>query len=183
MMITSAKCRAASSWFRDVLTSQNTEKPWTLDATPVPDLPPHVTSGVYQQTAAEVQEAIQMGLVFSEADVEALIKERKEAAENTLRETADKTIELMERKMEDQLVEGGFHNALHQFIDDLVTFPTAFLKGPVVRKRKELKWAQGPDGAWAMSVQEVLLPEWERVDPFSLYPARHAETIQDGDLI
>lgn len=182
MMLTSAKCRAASSWFRDVLISQNTEKPWTLDATPVPDLPPDTVSGIYQQTAMEVQEAIQLGLVFSEADVQALLKERKDAAENTLREEADKVVEMMERKMEDQLVEGGFHLALHQFIDDLVTFPVAFVKGPVVRKRKELKWVQGPEG-WAMDVQEVLKPEWERVDPFSLYPARHAEGIQDGDLI
>ena len=42
MYLTSNKCRAASSWLRDVLLSGSDDKPWTLNPNPVPDMPPDV---------------------------------------------------------------------------------------------------------------------------------------------
>lgn len=183
MMLTSAKCRAASAWIRDVFLSQSSEKPWMLDATPVPELPPEVMTGLYQESVMEVQQALQMGLVATPEAVRSMLEEKKSQALEATRESAKKTIELMEREMEDQLVEGDFHTALNQFLDDLVTFPAAFMKGPVVRRRKTMQWVQGMDGTWGMDVQDELRPEWERVDPFDIYPAAYASSINEGDLL
>ena len=80
--------------------------------------------------------------------------------------------------MEDQLVEGGWIKALNEFLDDIVTFPFAVLKGPVKRKRKTLKWANG-----RLVPSEEIRNEWERVDPFLLYWAPWASDINDGFLI
>jgi hypothetical protein len=49
----------------------------------------------------------------------------------------------MELKMEAQLLEGGFVKALFEFTNDVATYPYAVLKGPVPRKRRILKYAEG----------------------------------------
>ena len=69
------------------------------------------------------------------------------------------------------------------FIDDLVTFPAAILKGPVVRVRPQLKWKPGPNGKMGVDTEDAFRLEWERVDPFDLYPAPDATCIDDGYLI
>ena len=35
----------------------------------------------------------------------------------------------MKRKMDDQMVEGGFLDEFHKFVDDLVTFPLRGVQG------------------------------------------------------
>jgi hypothetical protein len=84
----------------------------------------------------------------------------------------------MERKMEDQLQEGGWHKAFNEFLDDIVTFPYAVLKGPIKRKRKTLKWQNN-----ALVPVEEIRNEWERVDPFMLYWAPWSWNLGDGYVI
>jgi hypothetical protein len=81
--------------------------------------------------------------------------------------------------MEDQLLEGGFLDAMDQFINDLTTFPIAILKGPVIRMKPMLTW--GPDNQPVVNVK--LVKEWDRVDPFKFYPSPAATCIDDGDMI
>ena len=102
----------------------------------------------------------------------------KDAAMRRIQEEASVRVERMERKMEDQLIEGGWTKALNEFIEDIVTFPFAVLKGPVKRKRKTMKWNNG-----VLEPVEQIRNEWERVDPFMLYWAPWASDIQDGFVI
>ena len=88
----------------------------------------------------------------------------------------------MEDKMEDQLQQGGFTHALNQFIDDIVTYPAAFLKGPVIRNKKKLKWVErGMD--YDVEIRPEAVIEFERVSPFDIYPSPESEGINDGYLI
>jgi hypothetical protein len=96
-----------------------------------------------------------------------------------LMEEARRKCERMEQKMEDQQIEGGFLQAMDQFITDLATFKTAFLAGPIVRKKPKLSWS--PTGE--MLTEDALVVEWERIDPLDVYPARYARTLRDGPLI
>ena len=111
-----------------------------------------------------------------------MVKKQAEAQRDTvlgkLKDEARKRVDRMEVKMEDQHVEGGFTEALQQFIDDVVTFPTAILKGPIVRKRMTLKW-----NGTVLEPTEEMRPEWERVDPFKFYPAPWISNVSDGFLI
>jgi hypothetical protein len=54
MMITSTKCRNGEAWIRDIL-FQPGQKPWDIDATPIPELPKdledQIKKQVYTQTA------------------------------------------------------------------------------------------------------------------------------------
>jgi hypothetical protein len=178
--LTSVKCRGASAWLRDTLLGTGSDKPWSLDHTPVPDLPPEVLQKIHATLTQMVMQYMAMsgGASPPQDLVRQQAEQMRDQVQSQLRDEAKKRVERMELKMEDQLVEGGFMDALGQFIDDLVTFPTAILKGPVARKRKKLKW----NGTVLDPVEDIVL-EWERVDPFKAYPAPWASDVNDGFFV
>jgi hypothetical protein len=182
-MLTSVKCRAAASWLRDVMLTNGTEKPWTIRPTPIPDLPPNINQSIIDQVTKPMTDAVMAGQPMPDADVLALMGVLRDHAMEQIRAQARVMADRMEAKMEDQLDEGGFIHALNQFIDDIVTFPAAILKGPVVRNKNLLKWVPTPDGSYAVEVQKQTRLEWERVSPFNIYPAPEAEGVNDGYLI
>ena len=182
-MLTSVKCRAAASWLRDVLLTNGTEKPWTIRPTPVPSLPPQMMQVIVEQAVKPMAEAALAGAPMPDAQVIELMGSLRDDTLNKIRAQARTMSERMENKMEDQLAEGGFIHALNQFVDDIVTFPAAFIKGPVIRNKNLLKWVQGPDGSWTVANEKQIKLEWERVSPFNIYPSPESEGINDGFLI
>lgn len=177
--LTSVKCRAATSWLRDTLLGVGADKPWALDATPVPDLPPDVVASLQAEMQQELMMLMEQGgQMPSEEQLRQIAVSMKDRAMRAMKEEAEERVDRMERKMEDQLVEGGWHKAFNEFLDDIVTFPFAAMKGPIKRKRKVLQW-NGSE----LEPTEVIRNEWERVDPFMLYWAPWAWSINDGFVI
>jgi len=186
MMLTSVKCRGAGSWLRDVMLGSGTDKPWTIRPTPKPTLPPDVIEELRQNATAQLAGVIEAtGQPLPPTELRAFLQELREEYQHRLYEEAKGRAELMETAMEDQLVEGGFVRALDQFIDDLTTFPAAFLKGPIVRRKPTMKWAERPgaSGQFDLQIADELVLEWERVDPFMMYPSPASTGIDDGYLI
>lgn len=182
MGITAVKCRAASSWLRDVLASTGTERPWSVRPTPVPDLPPTINERIVQSVAQQLAQVMAAGINVSDEQLLQAMADTREEAKNAIMEEARRRADLMADKMEDQLIEGGFIEALDQFLEDIVTFPAAFLKGPIIRRRKTLQWV--PNGQdFKPDVKETLKLEWERVSPFNIFPSPAAVTVNDGYLI
>lgn len=167
MGIVSTKCRTATAWMRDTLLGTGSDKPWSLSPTPIPDLPPEIVQNLQQIMAQQLAVEYANGMEqLSEVQLKQLAAGMKDTAMRSLKYEAEKRVERMETKMEDQLVEGGFHKALHQFVDDVATFPFAVMKGPVPRRRKVMQYdpQQGD-----LVVGEEVHDEWERVDPFKFY--------------
>ncbi len=181
-MLTSVKCRAAASWLRDVLMANGTEKPWTIRATPVPELNPEMNESVIEAVAAPMAEAQMTGQPMPDQQVIALMGSTRDLVMNKVREQARVMAERMENKMEDQLAEGGLIHALNQFIDDIVTYPAAIIKGPVVRNKVTLEWKQ-TRGEFKPTLKKKPVLEWERVSPFDIFPSAEAESVDDGYLI
>lgn len=182
-MLTSVKCRAASSWLRDVLMANGTEKPWTITPTPIPSLPPQMNQKIVDTVTEPMTQAALAGTPMGDSEVLDMMGTLRDHALNEVRDQARIMATRMEDKMEDQLVEGGFTHALNQFIDDIVTYPSAILKGPVVRNRDLLQWVPGKGGEFEVKVERQTRLEWERVSPFNIYPSPEAEGINDGYLI
>lgn len=183
MMLTSAKCRGAGAWLRDVMLANGTEKPWTLKPTPVPSLPSDMVAQLRQQATMELSTYMAVsGEMMNDTDLRKFLMDLREEYMNALYDQARFSVEQMEKKMEDQLVEGGFPRAMDQFIDDLTTFPAAILKGPVIRRKPKMQWKDGTMGP-ELIVEDALTPEWERVDPFHIYPSPNSSEINDGYLI
>ena len=184
MMLSSNKARAAASWLRDVLLSAGKDKPWTIDPTPLPDLPPSMAQTVakmaYQEAVKFQQET---GQQVGETEMEQVVSMIKDRIVAQAKKRAKDAAARMELKMEDQLAEGGFIKALGQFIEDVVTFPSAIMKGPVVRKKRKLAWDMTNMAEPKLDIQEKLVLEWERVDPLMAYPSPNATEIEDGFFI
>jgi hypothetical protein len=179
MMLFSVKCRQAESLIRDVMLGTGADKPWTIKPTPVPDLPMEEVMAISAQVQAEIADAEMAGLYVTIPQIVERLKVAKAELEQRVMEEARRRAENMERKMEDQLTEGGFHQALDEFISDLTTFKTAIIQGPIVRKKPRLTWSE--DGTPVVTDELVL--EWERVNPLDIYPAPWAKCINDGPLI
>jgi len=114
----------------------------------------------------------------SPSELRTMALQMKDEAEREMREQSADRVSRMERKMEDQLLEGGWYKAFNEFLDDIVTFPYAVLKGPIKRKRKTLQWQNN-----ALVPVEEIRNEWERVDPFMLYWAPWSWDLGDGYVI
>ncbi len=84
----------------------------------------------------------------------------------------------MKMKIQDQFAQGGWSDAFNDFITDLVTYPAAFVKGPVVRRQRVLGWTKDASGKMVVDPTERLGPEYERVDPFRIYPEPGVEQPQ-----
>ncbi len=179
MMLPSVKMRQAESLLRDACIGAGTDKPWTVKHTPVVELPPQAVKQIFDTVTSEVEQAINGGLEPTLEDIRQRLQAAKTEMTERLNEEAAVRMERMEMKMEDQLVEGGFPQAFDQFITDLTTFKTAFISGPIVRNKPKLTW--GPDNK--PIVTKELKLEWERVDPFDIYPAPWARNINEGPLI
>jgi hypothetical protein len=179
IQLSSVKCRAATSWLRDTLLGTGADKPWGLDATPEPTLPPEIVAGLQQQLTQQLMTHMEQGGVPpTEEQLREIASQMKDVAMRQAQEEANRRVDRMERKMEDQLVEGGWLKALNEFLDDIVTFPYAVIKGPIKRKRKTLEWQNGQ-----LVPVEKIRNEWERVDPFYLYWAPWAWELNDGYVI
>ena len=179
MGIVSTKCRTATAWLRDTLLGTGTDKPWSISATPIPEVPPDILmrlQGIMQQNLMQFYD--QGGEQVDPSNLKQLASGMKDTAMRTMKHEAEKRVDRMEMKMEDQLIEGGFVKALFEFTNDIATYPFATLKGPVPRKRKVLEWGEG-----GLVPAETVRDEWERVDPYKFYWAPWGDDIQNMPII
>lgn len=184
MGITGVKCRAAAAWLRDAMLGDGSNKPWGIKPTPIPDLNPQEAQIAQMEAEKQVMAIYQMrGVPPSPDELYEIADKVKEELLVDLRETARQDADITEARMEDVLVEGGFHEALDLALDDLVTFKAAFIRGPIVRKKPRLKWVQGQGGDWMADVNEELIAEFERVSPFDIFPAPYSYDLKSGYLI
>ena len=183
MMVFSTKARQAKALIGDIVLGTADDKPWTIEPTPDPQIPQDVVAAILKSTTDVVVQAQSQGITLTPDEIRLGLREVKDAVKAMVLEEAKVRCGRAEVKIEDLLAEGGFIQALDAFIDDLTTYKTAFIKGPVVRKRGALQWQPGPNGTSIPVVTYENLPDWERTDPLMMYPAPWAKNVQDGYLI
>jgi hypothetical protein len=180
MLLTEVKCRGAESWLRDVL-MENGTPPWDLTPTPIPDLPPGVADRLVEMVGQRALESLQE---TGRAPTPEQIEEMREIAQQEIRlrllQEAQNRADKMKYRIGDQFAQGGWARAVNEFITDFVTHPAAILKGPVVRRQRRLRWVSQPGGQFGAEVEEVLAPEFDRVDPFRFYPQPGIGDVQEG---
>lgn len=183
MMMFATKARQLKALLSDVLVGDGTDKPWSVRPSPKPQLPASVVGEIYTEINQVTQAAMQAGQPMSVGEVRQRLLDMKAEAERRVMEIAREEASDAETVIEDVLFEGGFLQALDEFLDDLAVFKTAIIKGPVVRMSNELTWSTGPDGRPSALVQQKVKRFYERVDPFMIYPAPWAKNVHDAFLI
>jgi hypothetical protein len=183
MMLFATKARQAKALIADVVLGTADDKPWTIEPTPDPELPQDVVQTILKATVNVVAEAEMRGIPMTPDEIRMGLREVKDAAVAMVYEEARVRCERAEKKIEDILMEGRFVESMDSFLDDLMVFKTAFLKGPVIRKTGVLQWQPQPDGTSQPVATYQNKPFWERCDPLMIYPAPWANTVNDGFLI
>jgi hypothetical protein len=180
MMITEVKCRAAESWLRDILLDTGTP-PWDAQPTPIPDLKPAQKAEVEKIFYDQVMKIIESQ---DRAPMQQEMSELKEMISQDYRfrilQEAQNCADRMKHRISDQFAQGGWAEAFNDFITDLVTYPAAFIKGPVVRRQRALGWSKDELGRTTAAPVDRIAPEYERVDPFRIYPEPGISNINDG---
>ncbi|MCP4116473.1 MAG: hypothetical protein GY737_13895 [Desulfobacteraceae bacterium] len=208
MLLTDEKCAAAVAWLTDILFPSD-DKPWGTKPTPVPDLSPEQMTAIQQRLAQEMQTEIRGELIMNiqagkisdpQQAQQWLMQAMKARAENLAEElrhemtTVAKEARLkVETKLEDVVEEAGWEDAVQEAMDDIVTFPAGIVKGPVLRRRKKIRWkknqppAPQQQGAGypelagpPVEVREEIVIEFNRVSPFDIYPLPNAKCPGDG---
>ena len=175
---TALKCRAAQSWIRDVL-MPGKGQPWGIDPTPIPELTAEDENAIVQ---AVLQELAMIEMASGQPATPDMAREmaaqvRDETDSERLREAKERA-HRMELKISDIFVEGMFIKALSDFIDDITTFPSAILKGPILERRKALVYGEGGQPM----VENRISPVFRRVSPWDFYPSPECGAVDDGYL-
>lgn len=179
MQLTSVKCRAAKSWIRDVLMPAG-DKPWSLEPTKKPEMPGKLKIELMQRVSMDAEQFMRVtGQQITPEQFKQVAEKAKQQIEETLAKEADVRAERMSEVIQDQLTEGNWETAFNDIISDIVDFPAAILKAPVLRNKKKLKWEDGQ----GLNVQTEIQPEVERVNPFSFYPEPGIVHPNEGDCI
>lgn len=180
LRISANKVRAVSAALRDVYATS--DRPWAIDPTSVPETPFDADKEKLIQSVidTEVKEALMNG--GGAALTPQMLYDRRRALRDLLyqhsMEQARTALRMREDQMDDILQQGGFYQALWDFLLDIPTFPYAVLKGPVVYYRNQLHW----EGGKATVVSEPVMT-WERCSPFDVYFAPWSQRAQDGYIV
>lgn len=183
MMLTQVKCRATESWLMDMMFPAGDERPYSVRETPIPDLETRVHAEVEQRVLAEAQQAIALGIDVDPGKVQDRIRNIEGQIIEMTRRIAREKAEAMERRIDDVVDEGGWQEALEDFISDFVTYPVAYLKGPVRIRKKRLRWVEDQFGQAYPDTEYEAVRKFRSVSPFDLYPAADSRSLSDGDLI
>lgn len=183
MPITEVKCRASESWVRDILLDSGAP-PWELKPSPEPDLNPEEVAQLEQEFTQKLLEIVQgTGMAPEMSETPALREMFEEEFRRRKVQAAQHKADMMRMRIEDQLAEGGWYQAFDSFVNDLSTYPLAIIKGPTIRKKTVLEWGRGEDGKTKPIVKDKLIPTFERVDPFRIYPEPGISSLNDGYVI
>lgn len=183
MPITEVKCRAAESWVRDILLDGGAP-PWELQSSPEPDLSPEETQKLEEEFTQTLLQLIQStGTAPDMAETPALREMFEEEFRRRKTQAAQHKADLMRARIEDQLAEGGWYQGFDAFVNDLSTYPLAIIKGPTIRKKVVLEWGKDETGNTKPIVKDKLIPMFERVDPFRIYPEPGVSSLNEGYVI
>lgn len=177
LKLTGTKTRAASSWVRDIILPVG-EKPWSLDPTTLPDLPEPVKMAAQREAGLKVMELVQQGTLTNPQEIMEFLEKVKDESQLIINKQAKEAAVRMEEKIADQMEEGEWNEAIEEIIEDFVTYPTAFLKGPYYRYKDSLEW----DTDGKPKVERKATMCWSRVSPFDMYPAPNAKNLTNFDL-
>lgn len=156
--ITAPYVDGAASKLGDILQPTD-ERSWSIGPTPVPELvrrskgvlPVNIVSGI---ATLDVPKHIKQSILVEEVRY----------AINILAEAKEKA-ERAQKRIEDWHIEGQFHAAIREVIEDAARVGTGVLKGPVPEKRMHQMFKDG-----ALVIEQVTRPVSKRRDCWNIFP-------------
>ena len=137
-----------------------------------------VDAEIQQLVNTEVATMFANGIEVAPQMIEDRVSGLRKAAERAAKKNAVDEADRASERLDDMLTEGGFYQALAEFLIDLPIFPYAVIKGPVVRKKEQTKWVDGKP------IRESIPKMYfDRVSPFDLYWSPGASHVRQADFV
>lgn len=172
---------AFKAWVSDIFSNSN-DKPWTIAATPVPAMSPDLIKKAVQSTMEEaLAGAMEGGEMPSNEEMAELAFQKRKEIEDGLKHEADDRASKMELLIHDKLIQGRWYAQLAGMIDNVATYGTGLIEGPIVRKRRRINW-EVSNGRYVPKSTDVFTLEWDAFSPFDAFPSPGAIEAQDGDF-
>lgn len=182
--LTGVKFRAALAWFLDIFTHED-DKTWGVRPSPEPSLPPQVMQQLTGEVVQRAATSLQQQQMPPEQIAQTLQQQAGvivEEVQNQVLQEASKRAEKMERKIHDQLSEGGWDRSFFAFLMDVIGLKAGIIKGPIVELAWSKQWGFDEQGMPVLQSMQVPMPRFHRVSPFDAYPAPNASNF-DQDFI
>lgn len=170
------KCRGATALLRNVY--MNSDRPWTLNPTPDPELPDGIDNHIKTLVATEVMAANKGGAMVEQEKIWERMDMLYEATKLAERNKAHEEAKEAQRKIDDILTEGQFYQALSDFLFDLPIYKYAVIKGPVTRRHTKIKWNRKGK---AVAHEEAKF-FWSRVSPWDVWFTPGATDITNTEV-
>lgn len=164
-------CRGAMSWMVDVL-ANSLDKPYTLQPTPLPELPEPVIQVLIDEMAQEIE-------MFGDTpDLAERAKEMEEAAREHMLQLAKEGVAEIEKMIDDQLTQAQWRKIFIDFIDQLMYSPTAIIVGPEEVSTRKITFK----GNKPVEVDAINLEPYV-VSATNAYPSSDSSDWQTGEYV
>lgn len=178
--LTASKVDSLQSWLNEILS----EKYWHMTPTPIPELSDKLKNEIIYHAAKTG-----MQILSNQPQTPEIIEEAKETTYRTvdilqqefldkIRKEASIRCDKMQTEMEDQLIDGDFDTILSNFILYYGIYQTAFLKGPIVRIKRVIKYDENGKSI----VREKPCLCWYCPSPMDMYFSADTTNIYEGEL-
>jgi hypothetical protein len=171
------KCRGATALLRNVY--MNSDRPWTLAPSADPVIPESLEMNIAGLVHEEVLKENAKGNIVAQDLIIKRLEELYNATQLSQREKAAEEAKKAQLKVDKILEVGMFYNALTDFLADLPVYKYAVIKGPVSRRKTELKWERGKR---KLVAHESIEFQWERVSPWDIWFSPGATNIRNTEV-
>lgn len=172
------KVRAGIAHMKSILMPAS-EKAYGIEPTSRPSLPPFMKKAIVSRILSNPNFVSDDGQPMAPEDQAKMLEER---ARELMKQQAKQAARNHEELIFDQLQEGGWHLALSELIDDICTYPVAFMKGPFLSNKPYLHHQRTEHG-WIPASGMRAVSSFRSVNPFDAYWAPGASCIQKSDFI
>lgn len=161
---------------RDIFVG-STAQPYTINATPVVELPEDVEA----QLLEKIERELEIFIAINGGDVNAVraqVTEMRAAVQLEENRKANVAAERLRTIIADRLYDADWEAQFIDFIDHFCIYPAAIMKAPAVNTRTVMRW----DGTTVSPTTETVR-QVENISPFDFFPAPYATDIQTADYV
>lgn len=192
--ITAVKVRAAKAMLVDIFQSSG-DWPFTVRATPDPEVPEQVeaeafasvqreVAGVFRNLAASgVQELPPEAMAELQGMIVNAASSRYDEIQHRKESFARVRARRMEKKVQDIFTEGGFIDAFQDYVNHICVYGTGLILGPIPRVTATNRCRTDRRTRTVRYERTYRrIPTFEAVNPMDCYPAPDAVGVDDGPL-
>lgn len=144
-------------------------QPFTLEPSPIVDLPPDVAQRLREAVQNNLPQIIQMA-GGDESKLANIIDEFTSATKQYEYESAQRAAERLTTVVKDKLVDSDFEKEFNDWLYNFVVYPLSIIKGPFYVIDSKRKW-----GTFGLTFADEMVMKVKNISPFDFYPAPNAK--------